>query len=395
MIASAYGDVYVAQIALGADNAQTVKALAEADAHPGPSLVIAYSHCIAHGIEMKTGMEQQKLAVDTGYWPLYRYDPKPPSLVSIRSARLATAEAAAHRVRRARHGSRCSGGAARRGRRARCARAARRRRTLARVRAARRDRARAGRGGGVTVDITTTYLGLRLRSPIVASASPLTGDLDSLRALDDAGIGAAVLLALRGADRARGDGHPILEHATASARRRPGSPSWTGTTPVPTRISITSAGEARGLGTDRRQPERHIRRRLAALRAALRGRRCRCARAERLRRRGRPRALERRRRGADYRTGSRGAQIGVDPAAVKVGPFYSAFAHMAVELTEAGALVLFNRFLQPDIDLETLDVAPSLVLSVRRAPAAAALDSDPPRRRPGEPRRNERCTTDL
>ena len=76
MIASAYGDVYVAQIAMGADNAQTVKALAEADAYPGPSLVIAYSHCIAHGIEMKRGMEQQKLAADTGYWPLYRYDPQ-------------------------------------------------------------------------------------------------------------------------------------------------------------------------------------------------------------------------------------------------------------------------------------------------------------------------------
>jgi pyruvate-ferredoxin/flavodoxin oxidoreductase len=76
MIASAYGDVYVAQIAMGANNPQTVKALAEADAYPGPSLVIAYSHCIAHGIEMKKGMEQQKLAVDTGYWPLYRYDPR-------------------------------------------------------------------------------------------------------------------------------------------------------------------------------------------------------------------------------------------------------------------------------------------------------------------------------
>ncbi len=76
MIASAYGDVYVAQVAMGADNPQTVKALAEADAYPGPSLVIAYSHCILHGIEMKKGMEQQKLAVDTGYWPLYRYDPR-------------------------------------------------------------------------------------------------------------------------------------------------------------------------------------------------------------------------------------------------------------------------------------------------------------------------------
>jgi pyruvate-ferredoxin/flavodoxin oxidoreductase len=76
LIASGYGDVYVAQIAMGADNAQTVKALAEADAYPGPSLVIAYSHCIAHGIEMKTGMTQHALAVDTGYWPLYRYDPR-------------------------------------------------------------------------------------------------------------------------------------------------------------------------------------------------------------------------------------------------------------------------------------------------------------------------------
>ncbi|HUF01191.1 MAG TPA: pyruvate:ferredoxin (flavodoxin) oxidoreductase [Gaiellaceae bacterium] len=76
MIASAYGDVYVAQVAMGADNPQTVKAFAEADAYPGPSLLIAYSHCIAHGIEMKTGMRQQKLAVDTGYWPLYRYDPR-------------------------------------------------------------------------------------------------------------------------------------------------------------------------------------------------------------------------------------------------------------------------------------------------------------------------------
>ncbi|MFN0156207.1 MAG: pyruvate:ferredoxin (flavodoxin) oxidoreductase [Gaiella sp.] len=75
-IASAYGDVYVAQVALGADNPHTVKALAEADAWPGPSLVIAYSHCIAHGIEMKEGMRQQKRAVDSGYWPLWRYDPR-------------------------------------------------------------------------------------------------------------------------------------------------------------------------------------------------------------------------------------------------------------------------------------------------------------------------------
>jgi pyruvate-ferredoxin/flavodoxin oxidoreductase len=74
-IAAAYGNVYVAQIAMGADNAQTVKALAEANAWEGPSLVIAYSHCIAHGIEMREGMQQQRRAVESGYWPLFRFDP--------------------------------------------------------------------------------------------------------------------------------------------------------------------------------------------------------------------------------------------------------------------------------------------------------------------------------
>jgi len=76
MLAMAYGDVYVAHIALGADNAQAVKAFAEAESHPGPSLIIAYAHCIAHGIDMKTGTSHQKQAVDSGYWPLYRYDPR-------------------------------------------------------------------------------------------------------------------------------------------------------------------------------------------------------------------------------------------------------------------------------------------------------------------------------
>ncbi len=75
MIAMAYGDVYVAHIAMGANMTQTVKALAEADAHPGPSIVIAYSPCIAHGIDMSDMMGHQKMAVESGYWPLYRFDP--------------------------------------------------------------------------------------------------------------------------------------------------------------------------------------------------------------------------------------------------------------------------------------------------------------------------------
>jgi pyruvate-ferredoxin/flavodoxin oxidoreductase len=78
MIAMSYGGVYVAQVALGANMTQTIKAFAEAEAHKGPSLIIAYSPCIAHGIEMAEMMNHQKLATESGYWPLYRFDPDKP-----------------------------------------------------------------------------------------------------------------------------------------------------------------------------------------------------------------------------------------------------------------------------------------------------------------------------
>ena len=74
-VARAYGDVYVAQISMGANDAQAARALLEADAWPGPSLVIAYSTCIAHGIDMSKSMSHQKDAVRSGYWPLYRFHP--------------------------------------------------------------------------------------------------------------------------------------------------------------------------------------------------------------------------------------------------------------------------------------------------------------------------------
>jgi pyruvate-ferredoxin/flavodoxin oxidoreductase len=74
-IARAYGNVFVAQVAMGANDAQTTKALLEAAAWPGPSLVIAYSTCIAHGIDMSQSMAHQKEAVKSGYWPLYRFQP--------------------------------------------------------------------------------------------------------------------------------------------------------------------------------------------------------------------------------------------------------------------------------------------------------------------------------
>jgi pyruvate-ferredoxin/flavodoxin oxidoreductase len=75
LLAMAYGNVYVARVAMGADDAQTLRAFLEAEAYEGPSLIIAYSHCIAHGYEMRDGLKQQKLAVQSGYWPLFRYNP--------------------------------------------------------------------------------------------------------------------------------------------------------------------------------------------------------------------------------------------------------------------------------------------------------------------------------
>jgi pyruvate-ferredoxin/flavodoxin oxidoreductase len=73
--AIAYGNVYVAQVAMGADAQQTLLAFREAEAYPGPSVILAYCHCIAHGIDMQRGMQQQDLAVASGYWPLFRYNP--------------------------------------------------------------------------------------------------------------------------------------------------------------------------------------------------------------------------------------------------------------------------------------------------------------------------------
>ena len=74
-MAMTYGNVYVASVAMGAKDEQTLRAFLEAEAYPGPSLIIAYSHCIEHGINMTTAMQDQKAAVESGGWMLYRYNP--------------------------------------------------------------------------------------------------------------------------------------------------------------------------------------------------------------------------------------------------------------------------------------------------------------------------------
>jgi pyruvate-ferredoxin/flavodoxin oxidoreductase len=103
--AIAYGNVYVARIAMGADPQQTLEALREAEAYDGPSLVLAYSHCIEHGIDMHEGLDQQQRAVATGYWPLIRYDPllrsqgRPPFLLDSPRPRLPLADYTSRELR--------------------------------------------------------------------------------------------------------------------------------------------------------------------------------------------------------------------------------------------------------------------------------------------------------
>ena len=98
LMAMSYGHVYVASIALGAQEGHTVKAFLEAGTYPGPSLIIAYSHCIAHGYDLRMGIQQQKRAVDCGVWPLYRYDPRrveagePPLIVDAEGGKIPVSE---------------------------------------------------------------------------------------------------------------------------------------------------------------------------------------------------------------------------------------------------------------------------------------------------------------
>jgi len=221
----------------------------------------------------------------------------------------------------------------------------------------------------VRIDLSTTYLGLRLRSPVVASASPLTGDLDSLLELEEQGIGAAVLPSLfeEQIEHEEIDLHELLEHATYSVAE-----------------ALTWFPELDDYATGPDAYLEHIRRAKELLRvpviASLNGvstggwlryaRHCEEAGAD---------AIElnvyaveadpelsasavEARTLALVREVRRALSV---PLAVKVGPYYSAFANMAARLREAGAdgLVLFNRFLQPDIDLETMQITPSLTLS--------------------------------
>ena len=219
-VARAYGNVYVAQISMGANDLQATKALLEAEAYPGPSLVIAYSTCIAHGIDMSKSMTHQKDAVRSGYWPLYRFHPskaetgqpftldsKAPSVpladFTASEARYATL-ARTHPHEAARLSALAQADVTERWRYydswPQCSARSPRWRpmsspmsvpTLGTIPTKRRS------SHDITgrVDLTTNYLGLQLRSPVVASAGPWGRD-STAKLLADAGVGAIVLPSL-------------------------------------------------------------------------------------------------------------------------------------------------------------------------------------------------------
>ena len=201
--AIAYGNVYVAQVAMGANPQQTLLAFREAEIYPGPSLILAYSHCIAHGIDMQFGMRQQDLAVASGYWPLFRYDPAMRSIgenpFRLDSPR-PTLKFRDYAYNEIRYSSLAR------------TRPTEAEQLLAAAQAGIEEKyrlyeemagwepkrfpkpePRADLIGTLTMDLATSYLGLTLKHPLIASSSPLTGEIDNLRRLEDAGAAAVVL----------------------------------------------------------------------------------------------------------------------------------------------------------------------------------------------------------
>ena len=388
--AIAYGNVYVARVAMGADPQQTLRAFREAEAYDGPSLVIAYSHCIAHGIEMRDGLDQQYRAVASGHWPLIRYDPmlrdgrRQPVPARLAAAahpadRLHAAGAAVPLAQQHRPG---------RGRAAGRAGPAGGRPALGDLRGdgdPRRPPVPGRRAEGSLMDLSTRYLGLALRNPLVASASPLSNTVDGVRRLADAGVGAVVLYSLF-EEQLRREAAENARLAEAGTESFAESLSYF---PAEAEAEAAQTGSA-----DEPSPRRYLsllERAAAAvdipvigsLNGVTPGGWTSYARA--MQDAGAA-AIELNiyyLPGDPHITGRDVEQRHIDilrrvkdavtvPVAVKLSPYFSSTGEMALRLDEAGAdgLVLFNRFLQPDIDPETLAVVPAVDLS---SPAEARL----------------------
>ena len=213
MEAVAYGSVYVARVAMGSSDMQTVKAFQEAEAYNGPALIMAYSHCIAHGYDLTYGMEQQKSAVLSGYWPLMRYNPtlraegKNPFQLDSKAPSIPLKQYAYHEARYtmlarsqpevAKHLLQEAQDDVERTWRVYSGRAAMAGRSeTPHIAPPEKEGEVAPLGCGRRrrmIDLSTEYLGLKLKSPLVVSSSPLTESPENIQRLEEAGAAAVVL----------------------------------------------------------------------------------------------------------------------------------------------------------------------------------------------------------
>ena len=372
--AIAYGNVYVAKVAMGADPQQTLQAFREAEAYDGPSLVIAYSQCIAHGIDMRLGMDQQYRAVASGHWPLLRYDPvlraagNNPFLLDSHRPRIPLAD---YVYRELRYRALANADPVEAERLLGLAeQAIEQRWNVYEEMASRGPRTLPPRRSqGTLMELSTRYLGLTLRNPLVASASPLSKTVDGVRRLADAGVGAVVLYSLF-EEQLRREAEQNARIAEAGTESFAESLSYfppaadddhgprrylslleraAGAVSVPVIGSINGSTPGSWAGYARSMQESGA----AAIELNIYYL---------------PGDMHVSGRDVEQRHLDILARVKdavTVPVAVKLSPYFSATGEMARRLDEAGAngLVLFNRFLQPDIDPETLAVVPGTSLS--------------------------------
>ena len=219
LIAMSYGNIYVASVAMGAKDEHTLKSFLEAEAYDGPALIIAYSHCIAHGINMTTAMQNQKAAVLSGQWLLYRYHPEQvtkgetPLHVDSAAPKLAVEEYFNLENRFNMLSKSRPTDAKRLFQEAQ-------KQVDARWQSY-QQLARSGLPNErecKNMNLSTQYLGMKLRTPLVPSASPLSDNLDNVKLMEDAGAAAVVFHSLfeEHIQNERQELHPHRTHGTES-----------------------------------------------------------------------------------------------------------------------------------------------------------------------------------
>ena len=379
--AIAYGNVYVARVAMGADPQQTLSAFREAEAYDGPSLVIAYSHCIAHGIDMRNGLDQQYRAVASGYWPLIRYDPMAraaggnPFLLDSPRPRIPLAD---YTNRELRYRSLANTDPAEAERLHGLAEQAVAQRWEVYEEMATRGAHRfpADARKDRLMELSTDYMGLALRNPLVASASPLSQTVDGVRRLADAGVGAVVLYSLfeeqlrreaalnaRLAEAGTESFAESLSYFPDAAEEEPGPRRYLSLLErAAAAVDVPVIGSLNGVTPGG----------WADYARAMQDAGAAAIELNIYYLPGDPHISGRDVEQRHLDVLARVKDAVTVPVAVKLGPYFSSTGEMALRLDEAGAdgLVLFNRFLQPDIDPETLAVVSGVRLS---SPAEARL----------------------